>query len=367
VLRLTDARTEALEVITPATPRRLRVFVCGPGLDHDADVADLRPFVVADLIRRTADVVHDWQVVLAASLHDVGPPQRTTGSLQADLAAMNVYPADPYARTGEHIALAVDLVSRLIERGHAYAKGDGGAYFRAGAHPPADWALWTAESGDVGFAAPWGRGLPSRAVASSAVKLHFLGDRIDVQVTDADPQSPDQQQDRAQSDAAVGRQAVGCEVWTARVAFEASPSASGVPRLSDVVERGPDPLAVRLAMLLAHYRDPLELSWDTIAHADQTLARWRSKVAEWATSTSKPMSAPDVERVHAALDDDLDTVAALAAIRRLEDADVATGSKFETFAYLDRLLGLDLARDVGRAPAALHPPDIASTAFRRTS
>ena len=78
------------------------------------------------------------------------------------------------------------------------------------------------------------------------------------------------------------------------------------------------------------------------------------------------VAAQVTDAVAAAFDDDLDTPAALRALRALEkDPEIPPGSKFESFAHADQLLGLDLARDVGRAPAPAPLPDGAQTAARR--
>jgi hypothetical protein len=112
---------------------------------------------------------------------------------------------------------------------------------------------------------------------------------------------------------------------------------------------GLDPLALRLALLGYHYREPAVLARDTLEAAGQTLRDWRGLVAGWALSPSKPMCAQYVSDFLGALDDDLDTPAALRTLRALADeAVIPPGSRFETFAYLDQSLGLDLARDVGR-------------------
>jgi cysteinyl-tRNA synthetase len=96
------------------------------------------------------------------------------------------------------------------------------------------------------------------------------------------------------------------------------------------------------------YRQQANLTWASIAAADTTVKRWRAAVAEWAESPSAAMSQAHADEVLAAFDDDLDTPRAVQVLRRLEkDGDVAPGAKFETFAWADRLLGLDLAREVG--------------------
>ena len=124
--------------------------------------------------------------------------------------------------------------------------------------------------------------------------------------------------------------------------------------VSDVEARGYDPLALRLSFLGSRYRTQINLTWDEIAAADRTLARWRDRVRTWAESPSKPMCAEYVERFGDAVDDDLDTPAALQVLRDVEkDTTIPDGSKFEMYAFFDRVLGVDLVRDVGKPPPSL--------------
>jgi hypothetical protein len=112
---------------------------------------------------------------------------------------------------------------------------------------------------------------------------------------------------------------------------------------------GLDPLALRLALLRHPYREELALTRDDLEAADAALGEMRQRVAHWALSPSKPMDGPSVGGFLGALDDDLDVPAALRTLSALaDDQAVPDGSKFETFAYLDRFLGLDVAREVGR-------------------
>jgi cysteinyl-tRNA synthetase len=135
-------------------------------------------------------------------------------------------------------------------------------------------------------------------------------------------------------------------------------STGNVVLMSDLTDRGLDPLALRLAFLEHRYRQQMNLTWDTLSAADRTLRRWRELVAEWACLPSKPMRPEVTSQIAAAFDDDLDTPAALRALRQLEkDPQIPPGAKFESFAHADQLLGLDLARDIGRAPARPPLPD----------
>jgi hypothetical protein len=111
-----------------------------------------------------------------------------------------------------------------------------------------------------------------------------------------------------------------------------------------------DPLAARLVLLADVHSRPVELSPDTLAHAERTLTTWRRQVACWADSPSRPVPRDVRDRADAALADDLGTPGVLQVLRRVEaDETVPDGAKFETFALLDRVLGLELAREVGRA------------------
>jgi hypothetical protein len=166
-----------------------------------------------------------------------------------------------------------------------------------------------------------------------------LDGRVDVQVGGPDP---------------AGR----AGLWTAPgpVRFSADGGdqaddgpADGAIHLDDLTARGLDPLALRLAFLERPYRDELDLTWPVLTGADQALRAIRRQVADWATHPSFPISAPHAAEVTAAFDSDLCTPGALVTLRALAAApQVPPGAKFETFAHLDSLLGLDLASEIGR-------------------
>jgi len=109
-----------------------------------------------------------------------------------------------------------------------------------------------------------------------------------------------------------------------------------------------DLLALRLALLFHSHRQPVELTQAALADAGEALSRWRRKVAEWAREPSKPIPAETARIIAAAFDDDLNTAAVLAFLHSVEsDHSAPAGAKFETFAYADRVLGLELVRDIG--------------------
>jgi hypothetical protein len=123
----------------------------------------------------------------------------------------------------------------------------------------------------------------------------------------------------------------------------------GPRRLSEVTARGIDPLTVRLVFMHNRYRAGVEGTWEMLESWDEILTGWRRSVAQWANSPSAAMPARYADAITAAFEDDLMAPMALSELQVLEeDYEVAPGAKFETFAAADRLLGLDLARDIGR-------------------
>jgi len=144
----------------------------------------------------------------------------------------------------------------------------------------------------------------------------------------------------------LGPQVEGYRAWLAHQGYTSQTVRN---MLADLGQRGLDPLALRLAFLERRYRERLDLTWPGLTEADRTLRQWREQVADWATHPSRPMSAPHVAEIAGAFDDDLNAPAALAVLRDLAStADISPGAKFETFAHVDQLLGLDLVREVGR-------------------
>jgi cysteinyl-tRNA synthetase len=411
-----DTRTRAVEPITPATPGILTVYACGPTVYRYAHVGNLRTFLLTDLLRRTAEML-GLQVRLVQNITDVGHLQDDSAvdadgedkllaqarlenrdpfaiarfyeeAFHRDLSLLNVKPADAYPRASECIDLMLAMIGTLVEKGHAYVGDDGTVYFAAesfdgygaisgnrladlraghgatgestatGKRFHADWALWkrASEHREMTWESPWGRGFPGWHIECSAMSIDLLGSTIDVHTGGIDLRFPHHEDERAQSDSSVGHEVVRHWVHGEHLLFEGrkmAKSTGNVVLVSDVVERGFDPLALRLAFLSSRYRQQANLSWDAIAGAQKTLDRWRSSVAAWAEEPSKPMCAGVQADVLEAFSDDLDTPRALQVLRTFEKSDVPTGAKFETFAWADRLLGLDLARDVGRAPAPL--------------
>jgi cysteinyl-tRNA synthetase len=304
-----------------------------------------------------------------------------------DLAALNIHPADHYPRASEWIDQMIALVQSLLDANHAYIGTDGSVFFDAqsiddygalsgnkldnlrpghrfdgGVDPAkrfhADWALWKKAPStrtQLTWETPWGVGFPGWHTECSAMSVELLGDTIDVHTGGIDLRFPHHEDERAQSNAVAGKEVVQHWVHAEHLLFDGrkmSKSAGNVILVADVVDRGLDPLALRLAFLQHRYRQQMNLTWAVIEGAQSSLERWRTKVAQWATSPSAPLPADHHGDFLQAANDDLDTPRALQVLRAVEkDGAIPDGARFEFFAWADRLLGLDLVRYVGQ-PAA---------------
>jgi cysteinyl-tRNA synthetase len=423
MFRLYDTRLRTVTEITPARRGELRMYTCGPTVYRFAHVGNMRSYLLSDLIRRNGER-HGLSVIVCQNITDVGhladdaeiDPEgedkiltqaRAEGktaleiarfyedAFRADCLALNVTPPDYSPRASESIDLMIELIGKLIETGHAYAAGTGSVYFDAASFADygaisgnrldslrpghrfegdvdehkrfhADWALWKgAPSGrELTWETPWGTGFPGWHTECSAMSLHYLGQVIDIHTGGIDLRFPHHEDERAQSNSVAGRDVVRHWVHGEHVLFEGrkmAKSTGNVVLLADLTSRGLDPLAARMAFLEHRYRQQMNLTWQTLEAADATLRRWRERVATWANEPSKPMCAGYADRVFGALDEDLDTPAALRALRELErDPEIPAGSKFETFVSADRVLALDLPREIGRAPVTPRLPDGAS-------
>jgi cysteinyl-tRNA synthetase len=420
VLKLYDTRTRTVQTAGAGQRGTLRVYTCGPTVYRYAHVGNLRSYLLSDLIRRVAER-RGRRVTVCQNITDVGhltddsdpdasgedkvlTQARAEGrtaleiarhyedAFRADLDALNIRPADYSPRASESIELMIDLIARLIDSGHAYPAPDGSVLFDARSFPGygelsgnrladlqpgyrsggsvdaskrfhADWALWKSAAGrtELIWPTPWGTGFPGWHTECSAMSLHYLGEHIDIHTGGIDLRFPHHENERAQSNAVTGHDVVRQWVHGEHLLFEGrkmAKSTGNVVLLSDLTARGLDPLALRLAFLEHRYRQQMNLGWDTLEAADKTLRRWRERVASWARSPSAVMPSRYADAVTAAFDNDLDTATGLRTLRALErDESVPPGARFEAFAYLDQLLGLDLARDVGKPGVAPQLPE----------
>lgn len=374
------------------------MYCCGPTVYRDAHVGNLRTFLLSDLIARTirlsgltvemiqniTDVGHmsdDFQEdkMLEQSKKEKIDPfeiaRKYEDRFHHDLANLNIIPAQEYPRASKSIELMHEMISELIQKGAAYVGEDKCVYFdaqsfagygqisgnRLDALKPghryeyvedgakkfhADWALWKAAGNrkEMIWDSPWGPGFPGWHIECSAMSLKFLHGHVNVHVGGIDLRFPHHENERAQSNSITGVESVDLWVHGEHLLFEGrkmSKSAGNVVLLDDVIAKGFDPLSLRLCFLENRYRSQMDLSWQSISAAHETIKRWRSKISGWGVLENTSADSTVLEF----LENDLDTPRVITYLRALEkDASARDQQKANVFIYADRVLGLDLTR-----------------------
>jgi cysteinyl-tRNA synthetase len=376
----------------------VNMYCCGPTVYRDAHVGNLRTFLLSDLIARTirlsglsvemiqniTDVGHmtdDFQEdkMLEQSKKEKIDPfdiaRKYEERFHVDLANLNIVPAQKYPRASESIDLMLEMISVLILKGAAYVGEDGTVYFDAQSFPGygqisgnrleslkpghryeyvedgvkkfhADWSLWK-PAGDrksMVWDSPWGPGFPGWHIECSAMSIKFLHGHINVHVGGIDLRFPHHENERAQSNSITGTESVDLWVHGEHLLFEGrkmSKSAGNVVLLDDVIAKGFDPLALRLCFLENRYRSQMDLSWQSISAAHETIKRWRNKIATWGASESVKNDAS----VLTFLENDLDTPRVITYLRSVEkDNALSHAQKANAFLFADQVLGLQLSR-----------------------
>ncbi len=394
-MKLYDTQSRQLKEID-VTRKQIQMYCCGPTVYRDAHVGNLRTFLLSDLIARVVqlngshpyliqnitdvghmseDFVNDDKLLTQAKLEKVDPfeiARKYEAKFHQDLADLNIVPAAGYPRASESIDLMLTLIGKLIDADFAYVGSDSSVYFSAQKFASygaisgnkldslkpghrydysedgakrfhADWALWKAagDRTEMVWESPWGKGFPGWHIECSAMSLELLDGHVDIHVGGIDLRFPHHENERAQSNALINTEAVDLWVHGEHLLFEGkkmSKSSGNVVLLKDVIERGIDPLAIRLCFLENKYRSQMDLTWSSIEAAHETLKRWRMKMSQWGSENTMQID-PEIE---SAFNTDLDTPRVIMRLREIEKSE--SENKASIFRYADQVLGLDLDR-----------------------
>jgi cysteinyl-tRNA synthetase len=334
------------------------MYLCGPTVYNYAHIGNARPAVVFDLLARVlrrhyklkfARNITDVDDKINAAAIESGKPidEITAHYIEAynnDMAALGVLPPDVEPRATQHIDDMIAMIARLIEDGFAYqAEGhvlfDVASYDRYGelskrdlremiagarvevapykkaAH---DFVLWKPSTPELpGWDSPWGRGRPGWHIECSAMAEKHLGDTIDIHGGGQDLVFPHHENECAQSACAHGG-APFARYWLHNGFLSVdetkmSKSLGNVQLVHNLVKSVPGE-AIRLALLSAHYRQPLDWSGETVASARRMLDRLYGAIRGIEVSAEARSAAVVPQALLDALEDDLNTPKALAEL-----------------------------------------------------
>jgi cysteinyl-tRNA synthetase len=411
-VRLYNSLTRQVQPLQPVTPGRITIYTCGSTVYRYAHIGNLRTYLFGDLLRRVLQYL-GYQVLYVKNVTDVGHMRETgedrmleaaeaerkspmeiaefyTDAWLEDEALLNMPPADIMPRATDHIPEMVTMTRQLLERGLAY-EVQGNVYYDVSQFPqygqlsgqrldqmraghrvdvetdkrdPEDFALWkAAEPGRLmKWPSPWGEGFPGWHIECSAMSIKYLGERFDVHTGGIDLKFPHHEDEIAQSEGVLGHPVVSIwmhgEFLTLADAKMAK-SAGNVIRVTDLPDKGFEPLAFRYLALTAHYRSKLDFTEEAMVAATSGLRRLRRAVAAGSSDgadvdlADEPMAAYRGRFVEA-ISEDLGLPAALAVAHGVASADDLTAAQRRALLLdFDRVLGLSLKAPVDEVPEEL--------------
>ncbi|MCB1580226.1 MAG: cysteine--tRNA ligase [Rhodospirillales bacterium] len=359
-----NSLTRKKEDFVPLNPAHVRLYACGPTVYNYAHIGNARMAVVFDLLTRVLKSLYP-KVTYVSNITDVDDKiiasHKATGEpidvitrkyekiYNDDMAALGCAAPDIQPRATEHIGEMIAMIEALIEHGHAYEadghvlfhvpsfEGYGGLSGRsrdeqiAGARvevasykkDPADFVLWKPSTDDEpGWDSPWGRGRPGWHIECSAMSAKHLGLPFDIHGGGADLKFPHHENEIAQSCCASGHEddlSAFAKVWVHNgfVTVDGekmSKSLGNFLLVHDLIETYPGE-ALRLTLLSAHYRQPLDWSEDKVQQSRKQLDRFYTRLDEMAEMDAVETDVP--QGVLDALCDDLNTPQAMAEMNAL--------------------------------------------------
>ncbi len=349
------------EKFTPLDPAHVRVYACGPTVYNYAHIGNARMAVVFDQLARLLRVLYpkvtyvsnitDIEDKIIAAARESGQAIETitkkyTSIYNEDMAALGVQPPDVQPLATGHVGEMIALIETLIARGMAYEK-DGHVLFNVPAYAaygrlsgrardeqiagarvevapykkdPADFVLWKPSSGDQpGWDSPWGHGRPGWHIECSAMAEKHLGLPFDIHGGGADLKFPHHENEIAQSCGAHDLPPEGfAQTWMHNgfVTVEGekmSKSLGNIVLVHDLIDEYPGEV-LRLTLLSAHYRQPLDWAHSTIRQSRQVLDNWYRALLPFRDGLD---DVPPPQAFIAALADDLNTPKAIAALGEL--------------------------------------------------
>lgn len=406
MLKLYNTLTRKTEEFVPLNPPKVGLYTCGMTVYDFAHIGHGRKYVGDDILRRALsrfgyDVTHVQNVTDVGHLvsdADEGEDKMEKGAKKSGktvwevaefytrhfydtMDKLNILRPSIVCKATEHIKEQIALVSKLVEKGYAYDTPEA-VYFdvsrfedygkllgqsleekktavreevKTGEHKrnPADFALWFKRVGRftdhaMHWESPWGDGFPGWHIECSAMSMKYLGDTIDIHTGGIDHIPVHHPNEIAQSEGATGKQFVRFWVHYAFLMVDGrkmSKSLGNYYTIEDVLGKGIDPIALRYFYLTAHYRKPLNFTWDALTASAHALEELREKVGS--LNHQKSVISKDGKKYKskfdAALTGDLNTPKALAVVWEVIRSSLNDSEKYSLLVDFDEVLGLRLS------------------------
>ncbi|PMQ01111.1 MAG: cysteine--tRNA ligase [Dictyoglomus sp. NZ13-RE01] len=399
-LYLYNTLTRKKEIFKPIHPDRVGMYTCGPTVYNFAHIGNLRTYIFEDILKRVL-LYNGYKVLHVMNITDVGHltsdadegedkielsakkerknawqiAEFYTEAFKRDIKKLNILEPDIWCKATEHIDDFIALIKILEEKGYTYRTSDG-IYFDTSKLPdygklagqnldeilpgarvevnpekknPWDFALWKFSPKDVKrqmeWDSPWGIGFPGWHIECSAMSTKYLGQPFDIHCGGVDHIAIHHTNEIAQSEAAYGKPMANYWLHGEFLIMgekRMGKSEGNFITLSDLEERGYNPLAYRYFCLTAHYRSPLKFTWQAIDSAQRALNRMYENIKKY-PATNVEYHKEYEERFHMAINDDLDMPKALAiAWELIRDESVAPEVKRATLIQFDKVFGLSL-------------------------
>ena len=394
MLHLYNTLSRKKELFEPLKAHHVGLYVCGVTVYDVCHVGHGRVMIVYDLlfrhlqslgysvtfVRNITDV--DDKILRRAAENNESPAelsQRYIKEMHADERALNVLPPTHEPRATDTIDGMVDIIGRLIDKGHAYAADNGDVYYsvssfadygklsgrnvadlRAGERvaiddykrDPLDFVLWkSAKPTEINWESPWGPGRPGWHIECSAMSMDLLGEEFDIHGGGADLQFPHHENEIAQSEALNDGKFARYWMHNGLVRIDdekMSKSLNNFLTIQDVLKSytGEE---MRLFILASHYRSPLNYSEESLDNARAALRRFYLAMRPYTLGEDISMEDLDtayLQRFDDAMNDDLNTPEALAVMHEVagvlnKQSDTTVGSKLaSTLRHMGKHIGI---------------------------
>lgn len=393
MIKLFNSLTKKIEEFKPLKPPNVSMYTCGPTVYDYMHIGNLRTFVFSDLLYRVLRA-NGYLVKFVQNITDIDDKiikkakennlkieditSEYTKFYFEDLKKLNIFPADVYPKATEHVGKMMKYIEKLIKKGLAYVEKDGSIYFDISKFPSygklsgvegrtlktgtrilsdeytkedvQDFALWkSVELNEFGYSSPWGKGRPGWHIECSVMSQEYLGETLDIHAGGIDLVFPHHENEIAQSEGYTGKKFVNFFIHGEHILVDGekmSKSLKNFYTLSDLEEKGFDPLSLRYLFLTAHYRDKLNFTWESLKAAANGLNNLKEEIRAW--EEPKIGCSEFEQKFMEAANNDLNTPQAVGVLHEMIASDYPTSSKAASILFMDKILGLKLNEYLGK-------------------